>query len=189
MQEAACSCVVWDNKAGGGGVVRGGGSFSANWAAKVARLALSGRCSRAVLSSCCCYFGRQTDCSRKSESRLQKTGRLGGCHVQAGAGRERNCTTSLHRGYCCLLQWDGQANAKVTAVQLLLSRGQRGGNGWNGHVFVCLLACHSSTIVDADGHLLRDFEERRKWKHRRWLETVRFNAYLACTSGLPMHLG
>ena len=64
----------------------------------------------------------------------------------------------------------------------------RGGNGWNGHVFVCLLACHSSTIVDADGHLLRDFEERRKWKHRRWLETVRFNAYLACTSGLPMHL-
>ena len=64
----------------------------------------------------------------------------------------------------------------------------RGGNGWNGHDFVCLLACHSSTIVDADGHLLRDFEERRKWKHRRWLETVRFNAYLACTSGLPMHL-
>ena len=75
-----------------------------------------------------------------------------GCHVQAGAGSRGESSTQveLHHSAGGLQCTDDQSNAKVTAMQLLLSREVRG-----TQTILYAVACRSRIKVDADGHLLR----------------------------------
>ena len=98
-------------------VVRGGGSFPANWAASGAAR-LSGR---PYYRLRLLLLGRQTNCSQKIESRLHCPGCWHVRRLQATLHR----STCLYMGAGCL-QSDGQTNAKVTAMQLLLKREDRG---------------------------------------------------------------
>ena len=136
-------------------LVRGGGSLPANWAASGAAR-LSGSHPARIIDCCCTSLARQTGCSRKTESRLQRPGlaraaMCGATRCKAERGRVvldcRGVYVSLHRGAAAtLLAAASESNAKVTAMQLLLSlrRGQEGGRGRNSvwtRSCVRLIAC------------------------------------------------
>ena len=101
-------------------MVRGGGSLPANWAAGgAARLSgCHGPYYRAAAAAA------RLNAAEKRKVVFRDRGGSSGCHVQAGAGSRGESSTQveLSTSQCT----DDQSNAKVTAMQLLLSREVRG---------------------------------------------------------------
>ena len=169
----------------------------ANWAASGAAR-LSGSHPARIIDCCCTSLARQTGCSRKTESRLQRPGlaraaMCGATRCKAERGRVvldcRGVYVSLHRGAAAtLLAAASESNAKVTAMQLLLSlrRGQERGRELaklGMDTLLCALNCVRANPVLKWTRTDTFYGFLRNEKVEAPLGTVRIGASL-----VPMHL-